>query len=62
MTEPQPQTTDEPESTARNHAGDPAVRTEPIEDLDAAPDADEIAGGNVPCAHSACGYTSYVAG
>lgn len=54
MTEPQPQTTDEPESTARNHAGDPAVRTEPIEDLDAAPNADEIAGGIAPFSVATC--------
>lgn len=48
MTEPQPETTDETASTARDHAGDPKVRTEPIEDLDVTPDADEIAGGACP--------------
>lgn len=62
MTDPQRQKANEPESTARDGAGDPEVRTEPIEDLDVESMAtDDIVGGCIrtqPCGTSANGGTT----
>lgn len=49
MTDPERRTTDELAPSARDHTGDPEVKAESIEDLDAAPDADEIHGGKCTC-------------